>query len=150
MNLHLREQSMVVLALAITFFVLTMVKTVQHPGSHPDSPDLGKMAMKNVALQSRSILLLAVAVIVFVLDLVKVPKQMKLVFNLLSGVALVFAGLAVLLDFFDVHHKFGTIHHLTNDKNSDNKTKRVAAIVGTVGAGVALVVGATHLLKCCA
>lgn len=146
MNLRLREQTMLLVALAITFFVLTMVKTVSFPNRDPNSE--GKYEAQNVNLQSRSILLLAVTVIVLVLDLVKVSKQMKRIFCCLSGVALVFAGLAVLFDFYDVQHKHGTIHHLRY--KHENKTLRVANIVGTVGAGLALVVGATHLLQCVA
>lgn len=135
MNLRLREQTMLLVALAITFFVLTMIKVNN---------------TNNKTLQSRSSVLLGVSLFVLVLDLVKLPKQMKRVFCCLSGLALVFAGLAVLLNFMD---KFtGTIDHLQTPINMGpyDKTQRVAAIVGTVGAGLALVVGATHLLQCVA
>ena len=158
MSLRLRDQAMVLVSLAITFLILTVLKTRVHTdtdgfkpkwwqfwswGKHVDSSVKSEMVAQNKDLRSRSIMLLVVSVVALVINVVSVPKKLRVVLNLVGGLVVVAAGLAVLLDFYD--NSNGTIKQL----KGKNATTRTAGIVGTVAGSVALAVGASHLVEAC-
>lgn len=156
MSLRLRDQAMVLVSLAITFLILTVLKTRVHTDTDGFKPkwwqfrSWGKRvdsSVKSVAqnkdLRSRSIMLLAVSAVALVINVVSVPKKLRGVLNLVGGLVVVAAGLAVLLDFYD--NSNGTIKQL----KGGNATTRTAGIVGTVAGSVALAVGASHLVEAC-
>ena len=149
--LHLREQSMVLVSLAATFLILTILKTRHSTTGEvtwmffkkPTEKHL--MQQQNKLLISRSVMLLLVASIALVINVVKVPKVLRTLLNLAGGLVVVAAGLATLLDFYDKPNKKGTLNKL----KSKNAYIRTAGIVGTVAGGVAILTGASHLIEGC-
>ena len=159
MSLRLRDQSIVLVSLAITFLILTILKTKVNTEGNEASwsffskrrehskpkPTTHTMEQQNKDLQTRSVMLLLVASVALVINVVKVPKALRVLLNLVGGLVVIAAGLLVLLNYFN--KQLGGEGTLKKLKGHSNKVVKTGAIVGTVAGGVAVLVGLSHLVE---
>ena len=131
-NLRLRDQSLVFVAISVAFLVLSV-------NGLNDRQERG--------LVLRSIVLTVVSIVALLINVLKVPAKHRVALNIVGGIVVLAAACLTL-----INTKF---HFLKNDKEgtiellkSDDKTTKANAIVGTVAAGVAIIVGGCHLLSC--
>ena len=130
-NLRLRDQSLVFVAISVAFLVLSV---------------LGFSDQKESGLVLRSIVLTVVSIVALLINVLKVPAKHRVALNVVGGIVVLTAACLTLINtkFLKNKDKEGTIELL----KSDDKTAKATAIVGTVAAGVAIIVGGCHLLSC--